>query len=131
MTQDYYERIVGVDNLARWEAMAASKNMTGLQLAELMAAKAEQNFDDLDSDLGAPCNAAITQVRGNVIEVNFSARAEDSSSDLAASQKPAKRRKFANRISLMPIRVSSTAPSATSAAVPSTSPDTVVPYSSC
>lgn len=130
MTREYYESIIGAKNLARWEEMAASKNMTGLQLAEIMATKVEQNFDDLDSDLGAPCNVAITQVSGNVIQVNFSAAAADSWNGRKAHQEPSKRRKLANRISVMPIRVPSTSPHPNSAGVPSTSPDTVVPYSS-
>lgn len=128
MTKDHYERIVGIDNLARWEAMAASKNMTGLQLAELMAAKAAQTFDDLDGSLGAPRNA-VAQVSGNVIQVNFSARAAASWGSRNSHQKPSKRRNFANRVSIMPMLVPSTSPNPTSTAVPSTSLDTGFPYS--
>lgn len=131
MTKDYYERIVGVDNLDRWEEMAASKNMTGIQLAELMIDKAVQSFEQIESDLGSPCNAAIIQVSGNVIQVNFSAAAADSWDLRKACQEPSKRRQFASRVSLMPVRVPSTSPNANPAAVPSTSPDTVIPYSSC
>ncbi len=130
MTKDYYERIVGFDNLDRWEEMAASKNMTGIQLAELMIEKAVQGFDEIESELGSPCNAAITQVSGNVIQVNFSAAAADSWSRRKAHQEPSKRRKLANRISVMPIRVPSASPSPNSAAVPCTSPDTGITYSS-
>lgn len=130
MTKDYYERIVGVDNLDRWEEMAASKNMTGIQLAELMIDKAVHSFEEIESDLGSPCNAVIAQVSGNVIQVNFGARAAASWGSRNSHQKPSKRRQFANRVILMPARVPSTAPNANSTAVPSTSPDTVIPYSS-
>jgi hypothetical protein len=73
----------------------------------------------------------VAQVSGNVIQVNFSATAADSWNRRKAHHEPSKRRQFANRVSLMPIRVPCTAPNANSAPVPCTSPDTVIPYSSC
>lgn len=131
MTKDYYERIVGVDNLDRWEEMAASKNMTGIKLAELMIEKAVQGFDEIESELGSPCNAAITQVSGNVIQVNFSAKGAASWMSRKTYREPPKRLHSPKFLSRMPIMVPCTSPKADSDGVPCTSPDTVIPYSSC
>jgi hypothetical protein len=130
VTKEQYESIVGAKNLARWEEMAASKKMTGLQLAERMAAKAVENFDALDGEPDPSLLDPVSGVTGNVIQVNFGARAAASWNSRKTHQAPAKRRQTANRVSLMPIRVPSTSPTVNSTAVPSTSPDTVVPYSS-
>jgi hypothetical protein len=130
MTKDEYVLWAG-DDLADIEMAAATRNMTGQELVESLLACSEQKLREIDRTLGVSCNAAVAQVSGNVIQVNFSARAAASWNGRKAYQVPPKRRQFANRVSLMPIAVPSTAPSSNSAAVPSTSLDTGIPYSSC
>lgn len=129
MTRDEYFQWTGAER-AEIEAAAASRNMTGQELVELLMGCSVQKLAEIGRQPGAPCNAVVSQVTGNVIQVNFSARAAASWNDRKAYQAPSKRRQFANRVSLMPLRVPSTSPNPNSAAVPSTSPDTVIPYSS-
>lgn len=127
MTKEYYESVIGIENLARWEAMAASKNMTGMQLAELMTAKAVQAFDDIDSDPDQELPDPASSAGKNVIHVNFKAASH-------RKGRPAYRntgRRLESRVGLLKITVPSTSPSTTSSAVSSTSPDTAIPYSSC
>lgn len=130
MTKDEYIQFAG-DDLATLEEAAAIRSMTGQQLVERLLGLSTDELMEIDRNLGVSRNAAIAQVSGNVIQVNFGARAVASWNGRKTYQAPSKRRQFANRVSLMPIRVPSTAPNSTSAAVPSTSPDTVIPYSSC
>ncbi|MNN39834.1 hypothetical protein D3C81_1538860 [compost metagenome] len=129
MTKDEYIQFAG-DDLATLEEAAAIRSMTGQQLVERLLGLSTDELMEIDRNLGVSRNAAIAQVSGNVIQVNFSARAAASWSR-RSYQAPSKRLHSANRVGLMPIRVPSTAPNSTSAAVPSTSPDTVIPYSSC
>lgn len=129
MTKDEYILFAG-DDLDVLEAAAATKNMTGQELVESLLDCSVQKLKEIGNKLGTSSKSAIAQVSGNVIQVNFSARAAASWNSLTTHKEPSKRRQFANRVSLMPIRVPSTAPSANSSAVPSTSPDTVIPYSS-
>jgi hypothetical protein len=128
MTREEYFQWTGAER-AEIEAAAASRNMTGQELVELLMGCSVQKLAEIGQPQGAPRNV-VTQVSGNVIQVNFSARAAASWNSRKAYQAPSKRRQSANRVSLMPIRVPSTSPIPTSAPVPSTSPDTVVPYSS-
>jgi hypothetical protein len=131
MTKDEYVLFAGTD-LALIEEIAALAGKTGKELVEYISGSSIQTLKEvIDRNLGAPRNAVVAQVSGNVIQVNFSARAVASWNGRKTYQAPSKRRQFANRVSLMPIRVPSTAPNSTSAVVPSTSPDTVIPYSSC
>lgn len=130
MTKDEYFQWTGNER-AEIEAAAASRNMTGQELVEILMGCNLQTLEEIGRQpMGAPRNV-VAQVSGNVIQVNFSARAAASLDYRKAYQTPSKHRQFANRVSLMPIRVPSTAPSVNSTAVPSTSPDTVIPYSSC
>lgn len=130
MTRDDYIKWAGADR-AEIEAAAASGNMTGQELVELLIASAMQTLEENGLQPAAPRNAVVAQVSGNVIQVNFSARAEASWTDRKARQEPSKRPQLANRVSLMPITVPSTAPAKSSSKAPSTSLDTVIPYSSC
>lgn len=129
MTKDEYFQWTGAER-AEIEAVAASRNMTGQELVELLMGCSVQTLAEISQKQGAPRNV-VAHVNGNVIQVNFSARAAASWNGRKEYQAPSKRRQFANRVSLMPIRVPSTAPASNSAPVPSTSPDTVIPYSSC
>jgi hypothetical protein len=130
MTKDDYVLFAGSD-LALIEEIAALAGKTGKELVEYISGSSIQALKEvIDRNLGASCNASIAQVGGNVIQVNFSARAAASWNGRKSYQAPSKRRQFANRISLMPIIVPCTAPASNSATVPSTSPDTVIPYSS-
>jgi hypothetical protein len=129
MTREEYFQWTGAER-AEIEAAAAARNMTGQELVELLMGCNLQELAEIDRKLGAPRNAVVAQVSGNVIQVNFSARAEASWADRKARQEPSKRPQFANRVSLMPITVPSTAPTKSSSKVPSTSLDTVIPYSS-
>jgi hypothetical protein len=104
--------------------------MTGQDMVESYADLLVQHFKERRLKLGAPRNV-VAQVSGNVIQVNFGTKGAASWNARKTYQAPSKRRQFANRVSLLPIRVPSTAPNANSTAVPSTSPDTVIPYSSC
>lgn len=129
MTMKEYFQLDDAD-LALIEEISALAGITSMELAEYVAGSSIQALKEvIDRNLGAPCNAAITQITGNVIQVNFSAKAAASWNDRKAIKEPSKRRKFANRISIMPIRVPCTSPSATTSAVPSTSPNTGFPYS--
>lgn len=130
MTKDEYIQFAG-DDLATLEEAAAIRSMTGQQLVERLLGLSTDELMEIDRNLGVSRNAAIAQVSGNVIQVNFSATAAASWNRRKAYQEPSKRRQFANRVSLMPIRVPSTAPTTNPAAVPSTSLDTGIPYSSC
>jgi len=131
MTREEYFQWTGAER-AEIEAAAASRNMTGQELVELLMGCSVQKLAEIGRQpVGAPRNAVVSQVSGNVIQVNFSARAAASWNGRKAYQAPSKRRQFANRVSLMPLRVPSTSPNVNSTAVPSTSPDTVIPYSSC
>ena len=129
MTREEYFQWTGAER-AEIEAAAASRNMTGQELVEILMGCSVQRLAEIGRKPGEPRNV-VAQVSGNVIQVNFSATAADSWNRRRAPQAPSKRRQFANRVSLMPIRVPSTSPNANSTAVPSTSPDTVIPYSSC
>lgn len=129
MTREEYFQWTGAER-AEIEAAAASRNMTGQELVEILMGCSVQKLAEIGRKPGAPRNV-VAQVSGNVIQVNFSAAAADSWNRRRAPQAPSKRRQFANRVSLMPIRVPSTSPNANSTTVPSTSPDTVIPYSSC
>ena len=130
MTREEYFQWTGEER-AEIEAAAASSNMTGQELVELLMARAMQTLEEIGLPPATPRNAVVAQVSGNVIQVNFSARAAASWTDRKARQEPSKRRQFANRVSLMPIRVPSTSPPPIPTGVSSTSPDTVIPYSSC
>lgn len=130
MTKEEYAQMAGAD-LAELEEIAAMIEMTGQDMVESYADVLVQHFKERRRDLGAERNVLVAQVSGNVIQVNFSATAAASWNRRKAHQEPSKRRQFANRVSLMPIRVPSTSPISNSATVPSTSPDTVIPYSSC
>jgi hypothetical protein len=129
MTKEEYFQWTGAER-AEIEAAAASRNMTGQELVEILMGCSVQKLAEIGRKPGAPRNV-VAQVIGNVIQVNFSSAAADSWNRRRAPQAPSKRSQFANRVSLMPIRVPSTSPNANSTAVPSTSPDTVIPYSSC
>jgi hypothetical protein len=129
MTKEEYFQWTGAER-AEIEAAAASRNMTGQELVEILMGCSVQKLAEIGRKPGEPRNV-VAQVSGNVIQVNFSSAAADSWNRRRAPQAPSKRRQFANRVSLMPIRVPSTSPNANSTAVPSTSPDTVIPYSSC
>lgn len=129
MTRDEYVQFAGAD-LALIEEIAALAGKTGKELVEYISGSSIQTLKEvIDRNLGAPRNTAIAQVSGNVIQVNFSARAAASWNGQKACQEPSKRRQFANRVSLMPIRVPSTSPNSNSAGVPCTSPGTVITYS--
>lgn len=129
MTMKEYFQLDEAD-LALIEEISALAGITSIELAEYVAGSSIRALKEvIDRNLGAPCNAAITQVSGNVIQVNFSAKAAASWNDRKLHSEPSKRRKFANRISTMPIRVPSTSPGANPTAVPSTSPNTGFPYS--
>lgn len=131
MTMKEYFQLDDAD-LALIEEISALAGITSMELAEYVAGSSIQALKEvIDRNLGAPCNAVVAQVSGNVIQVNFGARAAASWNARKAYQAPSKRRQFANRVSLMPVRVPSTAPSANSTAVPCTSLDTVIPYSIC
>jgi hypothetical protein len=130
MTKEEYAQMAGA-NLAELEEIAAMNGMTGQDMVESYADLLVQHFKERRRDLGAPRNAVVAQVSENVIQVNFRTRAPASWTDRKARQEPSKRRQFANRVSLMPITVPSTAPAQNSSSVSSTSPDTVIPYSSC
>lgn len=129
MTREEYFQWTGAER-AEIEAAAASRNMTGQELVEILMGCSVQKLAEIGRKPGEPRNV-VAQVSGNVIQVNFSAAAADSWDRRKARQEPSKRRQFANRVSLMPIRVPSTAPIPNSAGVPSTSLDTGFPYSSC
>lgn len=129
MTMKEYFQLDEAD-LALIEEISALAGITSMELAEYVAGSSIQALKEvIDRNLGEPCNAAITQVSGNVIQVNFSVKAAASWHTRKAIKAPSKLRKFANRISVMPLAVPSTAPSANSTAVPSTSPNTGFPYS--
>lgn len=130
MTREEYVQWAGADR-AEIEAAAASRNMTGQELVEILMGCSVQKLAEIGQGQGVPRNAVVARVSGNVIQVNFSARAAASWDRRKAYREPSKRRQFANRVSLMPLRVPSTSPNPNSSAVPSTSPDTVIPYSSC
>lgn len=131
MTMAEYFQLSDAD-LALVEEIAALAGITSIELAECVAGSSIQTLKEvIERNLGTPRNAVVTQVSGNVIQVNFSATAAASWNRRKAYQEPSKRRQFANRVSLMPIRVPSTAPTTNPAAVPSTSLDTGIPYSSC
>ncbi|MNP64985.1 hypothetical protein D3C76_1605390 [compost metagenome] len=102
--------------------------MTGQELVELLMGCSAQKLEEISRQ---PRNAVVGQVSGNVIQVNFSARAASSWNRRKAYQAPSKRLQVANRASLTPTTVPSASPSANSVAVPSTSLDTGIPYSSC
>lgn len=129
MTREEYAQMAG-DNLSELEEIAAMIDMTGQDMVESYTDVLVQRFKERRRDLGAPRNALVAQVSGNVIQVNFNAEAADSWDRRKTSQEPSKRLKFANRISMMPIRVPCTSPSTHSAEVPCTSPNTGFPYSS-
>jgi hypothetical protein len=129
MTREEYFQWTGAER-AEIEAAAASRNMTGQELVEILMGCSAEKLAEIGQQQGAPRNAVVAQVSGNVIQVNFSARAAASWTGRKAYQDPSKRLQFANRVSLMPLIVPSTSPNPTSDGVPSTSPDTVVPYSS-
>lgn len=128
MTREEYFQWTGAER-AEIEAAAASRNMTGQELVEILMGCNLQTLAEIGRKPGVPRNV-VARVSGNVIQVNFRATAADSWNRRKARQEPSKRLQFANRVSLMPARVPSTSPSANPAAVPSTSPDTVFPYSS-
>ena len=128
MTKEEYFQWTGAER-AEIEAAAASRNMTGQELVEILMGCSVQKLAEIGRKPGAPRNV-VAQVSGNVIQVNFSAAAADSWNRRRAPQAPSKRLQFVNRVSIMPIRVPSTSPNPDSAGVPSTSPDTVFPYSS-
>jgi hypothetical protein len=129
MTREEYFQWTGAER-AEIEAAAASRNMTGQELVEILMGCSVQKLAEIGHQPGAPRNV-VAQVSGNVIQVNFSAKAAASWNGRKAYKAPSKRPQFANRVSLMPIRVPSTSPNPNSAAVPSTSPNTGIPYSSC
>jgi hypothetical protein len=129
MTREEYFQWTGAER-AEIEAAAASRNMTGQDLVEILMGCSVQKLAEIGRKPGVPRNV-VAQVSGNVIQVNFSATAADSWNRRKAYQEPSKRRQFANRVSLMPITVPSTAPNSDSAGVPCTSLDTGIPYSSC
>ena len=128
MTREEYFQWTGAER-AEIEAAAASRNMTGQELVEILMGCSVQKLAEISKQPGEPRNA-VARVGGNVIRVNFSAAAADSWNRRKARQEPSKRRQFVNRISVMPIRVPSASPSPNSAAVPCTSPDTGITYSS-
>lgn len=131
MTKDEYVKWAGAD-LALIEEVAALAGKTGKELVEYISGSSIRDLKELiDLHLGAPRNAVVTQVSGNVIQVNFGARAAASWNDRASYQDRPDRRARGSRLRLIPITVPSASLNAHSAAVPSTSPDTVVPYSSC
>jgi hypothetical protein len=127
MTREEYFQWTGAER-AEIEAAAASRNMTGQELVEILMGCSVQKLSEIGRKPGVPRNV-VAQVSGNVIQVNFSAAAADSWDRRKASQEPSKRLQFANRISMMPIRVPCTSPNPNSAAVSSTSPNTGFPYS--
>lgn len=129
MTKEEYAQMAGAD-LAELEEIAAMIEMTGQDMVESYADVLAQHFKERRRDLGAARNALIAQVSGNVIQVNFTAKGAASWNRRKAYQEPSKRLQFPSRLSLMPITVPSTSPNSDSAGVPSTSPDTVIPYSS-
>jgi hypothetical protein len=129
MTKDEYAQMAGA-NLSELEEIAAMIEMTGQDMVESYADLLVQHFKERRLKLGAPRNV-VAQVSGNVIQVNFRAMAGASWDRRKSYREPSKRLQFANRVSLMPITVPSTAPAQNSSTVSSTSPDTVVPYSSC
>jgi hypothetical protein len=128
MTKEEYFQWTGAER-AEIEAAAASRNMTGQELVEILMGCSVQKLAEIGRKPGVPRNV-VTQVSGNVIQVNFNAAAADSWNRRKASPEPSKRLQFANRISMMPIRVPCTSPSPHSAEVPCTSPNTGFPYSS-
>lgn len=129
MTREEYFQWTGEER-AEIEAAAASSNMTGQELVELLMARAMQTLEEIGLPPATPRNAVVAQVSGNVIQVNFSAMAGASWDRRKSYREPSKHRQFANRVSIMPITVPSTAPAQNSSTVSSTSPDTVIPYSS-
>ena len=128
MTREEYFQWTGAER-AEIEAAAASRNMTGQELVEILMGCSVQKLTEIGQQPGAPRNA-VAQVSGNVIQVNFSARAAASWNGRKDYRAPSKLRQHANRISVMPIRVPSASPSPNSSAVPCTSPDTGITYSS-
>jgi hypothetical protein len=135
MTREEYFQWTGAER-AEIEAAAASRNMTGQELVEILMGCSVQKLAEIGKQTGAPRNAVVSHVSGNVIQVNFSARAAASWNGRKANQEQSKRRQFANRVSIMPIAVPSTSPfpqvtpGVRTPTVSSTSPDTVIPYSS-
>lgn len=128
MTKDEYVQFAGND-LALIEEIAALAGKTGKELVEYIAGSSAQALKEvIDRNLGASCNTVITQVSGNVIQVNFRARAAASGSGRKPYQAPSKRRQSANRTSLMPTTVPSTSPNPSSASVSSTLSDAIMPY---
>ena len=118
MTKDEYIQLAG-DDLAEFEEIAALGGMTGQEMVEFYTDYLVRKFKEKDRNLGTPCNAVVTQVIGNVIQVNFSARAAASWKGRKAYQKPENQGSSANLTRIMP------------ATVPLASPNTVIPYSSC
>lgn len=128
MTREEYFQWTGAER-AEIEAAAASRNMTGQELVEILMGCSVEKLAEIDRRLGVPRNAAVIQVSGNVIQVNFSAGVAASWKNRKTCLDPSKLRQSANRVSLMPLAVPSTSPTPNSAAVPSTSLDTGFPYS--
>lgn len=128
MTRDEYIQFAG-DDLATLEEAAAIRSMTGQQLVERLLGLSTDELMEIDRNLGVSRNAAIAQVSGNVIQVNFSARAAASWKSRKTCLDQSKLRQSVNRVSIMPLAVPSTSPAPNSAAVPSTSLDTGFPYS--
>ena len=128
MTREDYVLFAGAD-LALIEEVAALAGKTGKELVEYISGASIQTLKAMiDSSLGAPRNA-VTHIGGNVIQVNFSARAAASWKSRKTCLDQSKLRQSANRVSLMPLAVPSTSPTPNSAAVSSTSLDTGFPYS--
>lgn len=124
MTKEEYENQFSSDDLAEFEKAAASKGMTGHQLAEYLSADAINNFNKLSDQVELEPPKPL--VHGNVIHVEF-----------CSAQRRKHRRTFRAEKSQIPsdilfyspTRVSSTSPTANPATVSSTSLDTGFPYS--
>lgn len=130
MTMDDYVLFAGADR-DLIEEVAALAGKTGKELVEYISGSSIKTLKEVISrNLGAPRNTAIAQVSGNVIQVNFSSKNAAPWKDRKSCKEPSKRLQFANHISMILARVPCASPSPSSAAVPSTSPNTGFPYSS-
>lgn len=119
MTKEEYENQFSSDDLAEFEKAAASKGMTGHQLAEYLSADAINNFNKLSDQVELEPPKPL--VHGNVIHVEF-----------CSAQHRKHRRTFRAEKSQIPSGIlfySPTRVSSTSPAVSSTGQNTVFPYS--
>lgn len=108
MTKEEYESILGAENLARWERMAASNGTTGQQLAELISSKVKNLTGTPEAELDLEPCAPVSSSEGNVISVNFKAAAPRKN----RSSYQGLERRSESRIGLMKITVPSTSPTA-------------------